>query len=40
MIASFFIVGAGDLKPEAGAESASEKCDSTNIWCVAEVSGY
>jgi len=31
-ISKFFRVGAGVLKHGAGAESESEKCDSTHLW--------
>jgi len=31
-VSKFFGVGAGILKPEAGAESESEKCNSAHLW--------
>jgi len=31
-VSKFFGVGAGVLKPEAGAKSESDKCDSAHLW--------
>jgi len=33
-VLNFFGGGAGVLKPEAGAKSESEKCDSAHLWFV------